>query len=94
MSVLGTVLEWYKLEIPMLSYFCTYSLARRTWQGLEAYSLTALGEHFGIIYNAHNALDDAFTCGKLVQLAAEKFSTEKKIEELLEYFGVEIKCLR
>ena len=42
---------------------------------------------------AHNALDDALTCGKLVQMAAGEFGSEKSIDELLEFMGVEIKCL-
>jgi DNA polymerase-3 subunit epsilon len=40
MSVLWAVLEWYELEIPILRYFCTRSLSRRTWPGLESYSLS------------------------------------------------------
>src|SRR5215469_5629844 len=39
MGVLWAVLEWYELDIPKLQYFCTCSLARRTWLGLESYSL-------------------------------------------------------
>ena len=69
MGVLKAVLEWYKLPIPELPYFCTCSLARKTWPGLKSYSLTALAKHFDIVYQAHNALDDAMTCGKLVLLA-------------------------
>jgi DNA polymerase-3 subunit epsilon len=93
MSVLWAVLEWYELEIPKLSYFCTYSLARRTWSGLESYALTALAKHFGIAYNAHNALDDADTCGKLVHLAAKKFR-KKSIKELLSAAGVGMNVLQ
>jgi DNA polymerase-3 subunit epsilon len=73
MGVLNAVLEWYELEIPKLQYFCTCSLARHTWSGLKSYSLTSLAENFGIVYNAHNALDDARTCGKLVLMSAKKF---------------------
>jgi DNA polymerase-3 subunit epsilon len=73
MSVLWAVLEWYELDILPLSYFCTQSLSRRTWPGLESYALTALAEKFGFTYNAHNALDDALTCGKLVKMSAKKF---------------------
>jgi len=94
MKVLKAVLDWYELPVPELPYFCTLNLSRRAWPNLKSHALTSLAKIFEIIYNAHNALDDAFTCGKLVQLAAEEFSTEKKIEELLEYFGVEIKCLK
>jgi len=82
MGVLTAVLEWYKLDVPELQYFCTINLARNTWYGLRSYSLTNLARHFGIVYNAHNALDDAMTCGKLVQMSAEKYSAAD-IEQLL-----------
>ena len=89
MGVLRAVLEWYDLDIPALSYFCTYSLARRTWPGLESYSLSVLAENFGIVSNAHNALDDAMTCGRLVQISAEKFHSGT-VEALLNVAGVEM----
>jgi len=94
MKVLKAVLEWYELPVPKLLYFCTLNLSRQAWPKLKSHSLTSLANEFNIIYNAHNAVEDALTCGKLVQFASEKFDPEKKIEELLEYFGVEIKCLR
>jgi len=73
MGVLWAVLEWYDLDIPALPYFCTCSLARKTWPELKSHSLTSLAKNFGIVYNAHNALDDAMTCGKMALMAAEKF---------------------
>ena len=89
MSVICAVLEYYELEIPPLSYFCTQSLSRRTWPGLESYALTSLAKKFGITYNAHNALDDAMTCGKLVQMSAEQFNSAT-LAELLKAAGVEM----
>ena len=91
MGVLKAVLEWYELPKPALSYFCTCSLARRTWSGLDSYSLTNLAQEFGIVYNAHNALDDAMTCGKLVQMATEKFGKRKSTKGLLKAAGVRMK---
>jgi len=88
MGVLWAVLEWYDLAIPDLSYFCTCSLARHTWSGFESYSLGALADKFGIVYEAHNALEDAMTCGKLVQMSAEKFHSAN-IDELLAAAGLE-----
>jgi DNA polymerase-3 subunit epsilon len=93
MGVLWAVLEWYELEIPPLKYFCTCSLARRTWPGLESYALTALAENFGRIYNAHNALDDANTCGKLVLLSAKKFR-RANIAGLLDAAGMKMEALQ
>jgi len=72
-GILKAILEWYGLEIPELRYFCTCTLARRIWPDFGSYSLGSLAEKFGIVYDAHNALDDAMTCGKLVRLAADKF---------------------
>jgi DNA polymerase-3 subunit epsilon len=92
MGVLRAVLEWYGLSIPRLKYFCTLALARRTWPELESHSLPALAENFGIVYNAHNALDDAKTCGRLVWMAAEKFESIH-LEELLAAAGVEMGSL-
>jgi DNA polymerase-3 subunit epsilon len=92
MGVLYAVLEWYELEIPKLPYFCTCSLARHTWGGLESYALTALAKHFGIVYDAHNALDDAETCGKLALMAAEKFGSAS-VDKLLDAAGIEMGVL-
>jgi DNA polymerase-3 subunit epsilon len=83
MGVLRSVLEWYELAIPDMQYFCTCKLARNVWPGLKSYALTALAEKFGIVYNAHNALDDAHTCGKLVQMASEKYGI--KLEKLIKW---------
>jgi len=93
MGVLWAVLECYELEIPSLPYFCTCSLARHTWPELESHALAALAEHFGIVYNAHNALADAETCGKLVQMAGEKFGCTS-IERLLNAAGVGMSVLQ
>jgi DNA polymerase-3 subunit epsilon len=75
-GVLKAALAWYKLPIPPLNYFCTLILARRTWPDLESHALTSLGETFGITYNAHNALDDAKTCGDIACLAAKEHGAD------------------
>jgi len=49
-------------------------------------------EEFGIVYEAHNALEDAMACGKLVQMAAEKFGCAN-VEELLESARLKMKVL-
>jgi DNA polymerase-3 subunit epsilon len=94
MGVLRAALEWYELPVPKLPYFCTLNLACHVWPKFKFHSLPILAKKFGIVYNAHNALDDAMTCGKLVQMTAEEFEPDRKIEELLENIGIEIKFLR
>jgi DNA polymerase-3 subunit epsilon len=73
MGVLRAVLAWYELPIPPLKYFCTLTLARAAWPELKSHALTSLGEHFGITYDAHNALEDARTCGIIAYKAAERY---------------------
>jgi DNA polymerase-3 subunit epsilon len=92
MSVLRTVLEWYALPVPALSYFCTCNLARRAWPRLGSHKLPDLASEFGITYNAHNALDDAITCGKLALMAAEKFGAAG-VAELLAAAGLNMDVL-
>ena len=92
MGVLRAVLDYYELEIPKLKNFCTCELSRRTWKGLKSHSLTNLAKHFGIVYDAHNALDDALTCGKIALLSAAVFGSSN-IPELLEAAGVRFKTL-
>jgi len=92
MGVLKAVLEWYGLEVPGLRNFCTCNLSRRTWPNLRSHGLTALAENFGIVYDAHNALDDAMTCGKLALMSAEKFGSAN-VCELLCAAGLEMKVL-
>ena len=89
MGVLQAVLDWYELDIPGLPYFCTCMLARNTWLGLKSYSLTNLANHFGIVYDAHNALADAMTCGKLVQMSSQKFDS-KDVKGLLKSAGIKM----
>ena len=87
MGVLKAVLNWYNLDIPKLEYFCTCNLSRRIWPRLKSHGLTALAKKFNIRYIAHNALEDAMTCGKLAVMAARK-SGCKDIAELLHAAGL------
>jgi DNA polymerase-3 subunit epsilon len=87
MGVLRAVLQWYELAIPGLRYFDTLTLSRRVWPELESHALTNLGEAFNINYKAHNALDDARTCGSIVLLAGEK-SGKKSVKTLLASSGL------
>jgi len=93
MGVLKAVLEHYDLHVPKLRNFCTCNLARRTWPAFKSHALTALARNFDITYTAHNALDDALTCGKLVLMSAEKYGSAD-VPALLSASGLEMKTLR
>ncbi|MCL2276430.1 MAG: 3'-5' exonuclease [Treponema sp.] len=92
MGVLSAVLKWYKLDIPAFPYFCTCNLSRRVWPRLKSHALPSLANHFGIKYNAHNALDDAMTCGKLVLNASQKYGSGN-LKELLSRARMKISIL-
>jgi len=93
MRVLKAISEWYELGVPSLLYFCTLNLARKAWPELKSHTLADLAKKFNIIFNHHNALDDALACGKLVQIAKEEFDPEDKIDNFLEYMGVHSRWL-
>ncbi|MDD4574644.1 MAG: 3'-5' exonuclease [Sphaerochaeta sp.] len=65
MGVLKGCFEAYDLEAKEMSYFCTYTIAKKVWPKMLSYKLTYLCDHFGMEYQAHYALDDAVMCGKL-----------------------------
>ena len=92
MGVLRAVLGHYRLKTPKQKYFCTCELSRRTWKELRSHSLTNLAKHFNIIYDAHNALEDARTCGKLALMSAEVFNC-KDVPQLLKTVKMRFKTL-
>jgi len=90
MGVLFAAIEWYELPLHELRYFCSLKIARHTWPFLKSHALTALAREFDIKYNAHNALDDAQTCGKIILMAAEKLHCAS-LEKLLKAAKTRIK---
>lgn len=89
MSVLRSCMEYYGMPVLKLHYFDSLKVAQRTWPELECHRLTYLGEKFLIEYNAHEALDDARTCGKIINLAA-KAQKATSVQELLAKCGLEL----
>ena len=91
MNVIRDCCNYFGMVIPKLQDFDNLYIARRTWPELN-HHLTALGEHFNIIYEAHDALEDSRTCGKIVELAAKELSVSS-ISSLLEKCKLELKTL-
>ena len=87
MNVIRQCCDYYGMPLPKLSYFDSLAVARKTWPELECHQLTFLGEHFGITYNAHDALEDSRTCGKIISLAADKWGIDD-VDEILEMCGI------
>lgn len=82
MKVLNALFEKYSIEHTPIKYFDSLLIARQVWPHFESHRLTALGEEFGIEYDAHNALADSETCGKIILLAAQEKHC-KNVNELL-----------
>ena len=89
MNVIRACCKYYGMELPELKYFDSLAVARKTWCDFECHKLTDLGEKFGIAYNAHEALDDSRTCGKIVAIAAEKNSVSS-VQALLKKCGASL----
>lgn len=64
-GVLQGSFEAYDLEVKAMSYFCTYTIAKKVWPKMLSYKLSFLCDHFGLVYQPHHALDDAIMCGKI-----------------------------
>ncbi len=92
MNVIRKCCDYYGMTIPNINYFDSLRIAQKTWPDFENHRLTYLANQFGIIYDAHNALDDSITCGKIVTLAAEKHSTTN-IPDLLKKCSSKFKIL-
>lgn len=82
MNVIRKCCEYYGMDMPNIKYFDSLRIAQKTWTEFKTHKLTYLAEQFEIVYDAHNALDDSLTCGKIVTLAAEKHEANN-ISDLL-----------
>ncbi len=74
MQVIKECFEYYGMEKPAFEYLDSLEIAKKTWPEFESHRLVLLGEHFQIKYLAHDALEDSRTCGKVIQLAAQKWN--------------------
>ncbi|MDR2601364.1 MAG: 3'-5' exonuclease [Spirochaetaceae bacterium] len=86
-NVLRAVTSRYALKQHKINYFCSLKIARKIWPHFPSRALTALAGRFNIVYNAHNALDDARVCGKVVTLAAQELAAQN-VESLLAKTGL------
>lgn len=82
MNVLRSTLKYYDLAVPKSEYFCSVSLARKTWENLSSHSLGALCDFHGIRFNHHRAGDDAFACALISLKAFEMCGCNSLIEGL------------
>ena len=78
MNVIRGCCDYYGMPVPEAQYACTLQIARKAWKDFKRHRLTHLAERFGIVYDAHNALDDSRTCGKILSLAAKELGLSEE----------------
>ncbi len=94
MNVLASLLRYFEIEIPDISYLCSLRIARKVWPQFKSHALTSLSEHFGLEYNAHNALDDAINCGKVfIRACNGRLYELQDLRKFLIVRGIELKKL-
>lgn len=94
MSVLRSLLDYFNCPVPSNRYLCTLEVSRRIWPQLSSHRLTALSSYFDLPYQAHNALDDAANCGKILCMACKgHMDTDMELRKFLIVRGVQVKAL-
>ncbi len=78
MNVIRGSCGYYGMPVPDAQYACTLQIARKAWKGFDSHRLAHLAERFGIVYDAHNALADSQTCGKILSLAAKELGLSEE----------------
>ena len=75
--------DYFEMEYPDYEFIDSLKIARKTWTDFDNHRLTSLGEKFGIVYKAHDALEDSRTCGMVIAEAAKVWGVNS-VRELLE----------
>ncbi|MBR7794628.1 MULTISPECIES: 3'-5' exonuclease [Virgibacillus] len=83
MSVIRHTLDHFQLTYPEINYLCTVAISKSMWPGLYNYKLNTLAEYHKIMFNHHNALEDARVAAR-VFLEAIKVSKTNSMEQFLE----------
>lgn len=68
-AAIGLACDHHRLPHPGCEWSDSMALAMQAWPGLASYKLGDLAKGLGLTYRAHDALEDARTCGWIVQHA-------------------------
>ncbi len=92
MNVLRSTLKYYDLAVPKSQYFCSVSLARKTWKNLSSHSLGALCDFHEIKFNHHRAGDDALACALITLKSFDSYNA-LTLEEGIQNAGIKLRKL-
>ena len=90
MGVLKYSLYSWGITVPEYEYYCTLQMSRKLMPCHKSYALTSIvPEVLELTYNAHNASDDAYVCGRLFCYMLEKETIKDKddLDDYLLYKG-------
>jgi DNA polymerase III subunit epsilon len=81
-NVLEKTLDYYRIHKPNYTVYCTLEMSRCLIE-LNNHKLSTLATHFRIPQNNyHNALEDAYVCGKLFFELIDKYNQSESYEKL------------
>ena len=63
---LRSVLELYELTPVEFEYVDSLEISRKLFPEMPSHSLDAMADHFGIVFQHHDALDDAMACASII----------------------------
>lgn len=86
-SCLRHALDQLSLPYPEADYYCTRVLSRLAWPHLPTYALGHIASSLGIVFQHHDAEEDAFACA-LVLLATCRQANACTLADLEEALGV------
>ncbi|MCH4167318.1 MAG: 3'-5' exonuclease [Megasphaera sp.] len=90
--VLRSLLTYYKLDKPEVSYACTVEISRKVWPDLVNHKLDTVADFLGFRFHHHQALDDARACATIVCAAAKEVGASS-MGELIDILGLRLKKL-
>ena len=73
-SVLRSLLDYYKIEYPNFYYVCTVMLSKNHIPNLKNHKLNTLAEYVGHEFKHHHAGEDATACAKVMIHICEKLN--------------------
>jgi len=94
MSVLRHALDGYGIPYPRLEYSCTHLIAKETWREWVCFSLAAIAHKLQLVFNHHDAMEDARACAEVALLATKHLNAScfAELEELTGVYRGRLEC--
>jgi len=90
--VTEALLKYYEITFTEISFYDTFSMAKKIWPQFSNHKLDTLANEFKIKLNHHNAGSDAEACA-LIALKQIEFLGKSSLSEVAENFGYKLGVL-